>query len=66
MTVEMGISPCAVAWGEETSETGTTFLREWSILVNFTIRCFVLLGYIDSGAPKEKLNKGGRIKIIES
>ncbi len=67
MAVELGISSCIVARGEETfeSDIGAAFLREWDIPENYIARCFVLLGYCEGEYPQPKPRKAGRSKIIE-
>ena len=67
MAMELGISSCLVARGEETfdNEPGAELLREWNIPENYIARCFVTLGYCDGEYPKPKSRKAQRSKIIE-
>ena len=67
MAMELGISSCIIARGEETfdNEAGAALLREWNIPENYIARCFVLLGYCEGEYPWPKSRKTQRNRIIE-
>jgi nitroreductase len=67
MAMELGISSCIIARGEETFDNpdGRDFLRAWNIPDHMIARCFVTLGYHSGDYPQEKSRKPGRRLVIE-
>ena len=67
MALELGISSCVVARGEETfdNEIGAALLREWNMPETYIARCFVTLGYCDGDYPRPKPRKAHRAIIVE-